>query len=121
MGQIFRELPDVSVTTTGSAGSASGSGATAKPVNGALYAVYANYHASAPATTKLVIKDSAGRTLWTGTAENGGIGNTDALIVPRVGPLQTDLIPFAGREITFEVSLSDALTGAVVFTPIVLE
>lgn len=45
----------VAVTTTGSDGEATGSGETELPVNGKLYAVYMDYHATAPATTDVTI------------------------------------------------------------------
>lgn len=123
MPQFFTELKPVTITTTGSAGSATGSGSTTEIVNGVLYALYLNYHASASATTKLVIQTTINgvtRILWTGTSSNNGIGATDILIFPRVGVTATELIPLAGTKITFAVSLSNALTGALVISPIVV-
>lgn len=120
MPQLLTELQPVTITTTGSAGSAAGSGVTGEIVNGMLYGCYLDYHASAPATTKLVIQDSAGRVLWTGTANNNGIGNTDKILFPRAGVAASEMVPLAGRKITFAVSLSDALTGALVVTPFIL-
>ncbi|MDP2950170.1 MAG: hypothetical protein Q8P22_11600 [Chloroflexota bacterium] len=55
------ELHKISVTTTGSAGSASGSAIKAVP-KGKIKAVYIDYNASAPATTDVTIKSEADST-----------------------------------------------------------
>lgn len=47
----------VTVTTTGSAGSAAGTGDTEVVVNGRVSRVDVNYHASAPATTDVTIAE----------------------------------------------------------------
>lgn len=120
MPQPYLELGAVAVTTTGSAGSAAGNDDTSEIVNGNLWGVYIDYNTSAPATTKLIIKDGKGRVLWTGTANNGGIGNTDGWIYPLVGAFTNQLIPLAGLKINFDLTLSDALDPAATFYPIVL-
>lgn len=45
----------IDVTTTGSAGSAAGTAYSDKPLNGELYAVRVDWHASAPATSDITI------------------------------------------------------------------
>jgi hypothetical protein len=45
----------IAVTTTGSDGSASGTGYSAKPVSGELYAIYVDWHTSAPVTSDITV------------------------------------------------------------------
>lgn len=49
----------VTVTATGSAGAASGTGRTPVPVNGRIVSVYLDYSAAAPATTDVTISESS--------------------------------------------------------------
>jgi len=112
---MFRELSSMAVETTGGDGAATGSGST-DPTNGVLWAYYVDYDGSAPATTVITVKDSTGRTLFAGAA-----GNTDGLVYPRGGASDDQFIPVAGRTLTFELSLSDALEPAATITPIMLE
>lgn len=115
----------ITVDTTGSAGSATGSGESDDPIDGGLWSIHINYHASAPATTVVTITevDGAARTLFTAPA-----GNTDIEYYPR-GQLCDDagvdqgvsaVIAIPNRKISVDVSASDALTGAVVVTLIYL-
>mgnify|MGYP001558893609 CR=1 FL=1 len=55
------EVHKISVTTTGVAGSASGSAIKAVP-KGKVKAIYLDYHASAPATTDVTVKAEADST-----------------------------------------------------------
>lgn len=106
------------VTTTGSAGSASGSTTLAYPINGIILDVYFDFHASAPATT-----DS---TLSYASPAFGNIlvvtnSATDALYAPRkqacdaTGAAITgvyDCFPVNGT-LTLALAQCDALTNAV--------
>lgn len=112
----------VSVTTTGSAGSATGS-ATSDVMHGFLLDVYLNFHASAPGattdTTIAHVDPAMGNVLaLTNTA-------TDARYVPREtvhttagavsDPDGYDRIALNGK-VTVSVAGSDALTDCVVAT-----
>lgn len=122
-------MPDykIKVTTTGSAGSASGTGTSNKPVRGVLGAVSIAYHASAPAgTTDVTIAESSGlaRTLLTRTNTA-----TSATFYPAAtqhdgtGTALTSYTPYilVGDYITVTVAQCDALTDAVVVTLHTLE
>lgn len=71
----------VSVTVAGSAGSATGSGDTGRPVNGKVVGVYVDY-TSQPATTDTTITDGQSQAILTLTNNN-----TDGWYYPRT---QTD-------------------------------
>ena len=122
----FREFPAIAVTTTGSAGSATGSANGTEFLNGMLRAVTITYHASAPSSTVVAIKeiDGAARTLLTIT------GNTSGTFYPRVqmqgstgSALSGVYEPYelAGRRFRVEVTVSDALTNAVSVVCLVAE
>jgi len=70
----------VAVTTTGDDGSASGSGRTEYPVNGRLYGVYLDYHASAPGTTDVTVAQTEAPTATLLTVSNNA---TDGWRFPR--------------------------------------
>lgn len=108
----------VAVTTTGSAGSASGNASSAV-CHGLLLDVYLEFHASAPNTTDVTI-----------THENPTRGNllavsnvnTSALFAPRVKPVDNanvaitnahDKFPLMGN-VKISVAQCNALTDAVV-------
>lgn len=109
----------VAVTTTGSAGSATGSADTGL-IHGHILAIHLNFHASAPATTDTTV------------AYKGGQGNivvvtssaTDVLVHPRAKPV--DLAntaitnahtPFpCSQALTVSLAQCDALTDAVTAT-----
>lgn len=119
MGGRIREVT-MTVTTTGAAGSATGTAVTTESFEGFLLEVYLNFHASSPATIDTTLKQ-------TGASDNILVitsSNTDALYAPRrslvtgAGAAITDgqdLIPIAGT-LTLSVAQGDALTGAVVAT-----
>lgn len=114
----------LTITTTGSAGSATGNATTEHTYSGRLAAVGLDYHASAPASTVVVISEVSGqkRTLFTAPASA-----TDVTFYPTVqlcGPTGTALTYDATRgvfvpvplndEVKATVTLSNALTGCVV-------
>ena len=88
----------VSITTTGAAGSAAGSGTTI-PINGFLLDVYLDYHASCPATADVTIADAV-----FGNALVVSNNNTDGWYAPRKATCDPaaaatglyDLIPLNG-------------------------
>ena len=114
MSEIVTEL--VSVTTSGSAGAATGNADSAAML-GELLDVFLDYHASAPATTDVTITDKErGDTVLTATSTA-----TDARHHPRAKPVDN-----AGAAITnahdkfflsgalnVAVAQCDALTNAV--------
>lgn len=69
----------VTVTVAGSAGSATGSGKTARAISGRLLAVYLDY-TSQPATTDVTVATQEAPTLTALTVSNA---NTDAWFFPR--------------------------------------
>jgi hypothetical protein len=115
MNQISQQT--ISITTTGGAGAATGSGTTI-PINGFLLDVFLDYHASAPATTDVTISDSVFGNLLVKSNNN-----TDTWLAPRkqtcdpaaVDTGMYDLIPVRGQ-LTIAVAGADALTGCVVAT-----
>lgn len=115
---------EVTVTTTGSDGSATGTG-TSPTINGAVHSIYVNYHASAPNTTTVDIDEVGGAARK--LLDLGG-ANTDAGYYPRIQAsgntgsaldAQYDRLVLAGRPVTVSVGASNALTGAVVVTLVV--
>lgn len=106
----------VPVTTTGSAGSATGT-ATSETIIGELIDVYLDFHASAPATTDVTIAFAQGGNILVG-ADSG----TDGRFAPRqkavdnTGAAITDSNDrfVLNSPITVAVAQSDALTNAVV-------
>lgn len=114
------EAKQVYVTTTGSAGSATGSGQATNMI-GFLLDVHLDYHASAPNTTDVTI---AYATLG-GNILAVANSNTDALIAPRQGIVDNanaaisggnTLFPLDGQPLSVAVAGCDALTGALVAT-----
>lgn len=111
----------ISVTTTGSAGAATGS-ATTEVLHGFLLDVYLDYHASAPATTDVVIAHSNPTLGAVLTVANT---KTDGRYVPREtvqtiagaisDPDGYDRIALAGT-LTVTVAESNALAPAVTVT-----
>lgn len=115
MSQIAQET--VTVTTTGSAANATGSG-TSTALTGFLLDIFLDYHASAPATTDVTIAydepDNGNITVYSNSA-------TDVLLMPRKNAVDVagaavsgvyDLYPLNGR-VTVSVAGSDALTNCV--------
>lgn len=115
------------VTTTGSAGSATGSASTEMPIRGAIWEIKIDYHASAPNTTTVDIDEVDG--MARKILDLAG-ANTDAVYRPRqvthtntgtAGTAYTEPFLITNRRLTVSVAASDALTDAVVVTLIVLE
>jgi hypothetical protein len=110
-------IEQVSITTTGEAGAATGSGTTI-PIKGFLLDVYLNYHASAPATTDVTISDA---TFGNVLVKSNNV--TDGWYMPRKQTCDPaaadtglyDLIPLNGP-LTIAVAQADALTDCVVAT-----
>jgi hypothetical protein len=114
----------LTIDTTGSAGSATGSGVT-EAISGFLLDVHLDFHASAPATTDTTVKQ-------TGAADNILVvtdSKTDARYAPRQPIVDaaasaitngSDRYPINGT-ITVSLAGCNALTGAVVATIRTLE
>lgn len=110
-----------SITTTGSAGSATGTGST-DVLHGFLLDVYVDYDASAPGTTTVAIAYDEPDL---GSVLSVGAGNTDARYAPRqtahttagavTDPDGYDRLPLNGK-LAITVAASNALTDAVVVT-----
>lgn len=112
----------VAVTTTGAAGSATGSAQTIDlPLGSWLIGVRVDYHASAPATTDVTISetDGLGQTLLTLTDNN-----TDGVYYPVTEICDDEGTAITGSynmyavegPLTVAVAGCDALTDAVVVT-----
>jgi len=117
---VIQVVP-IRVTTTGSAGSATGSADSRHIVRGQVLGVYLNFHASAPATTDTTLKTKGGAAP---SYDLLVVSNsaTDAFLVPRAKPVDnanaaiTDAhAPFPVADyLTLSVAGCDALTDAVV-------
>lgn len=107
------------VTTTGGAGSASGTGTITVEKFGYIEYIYLDYHASAPATTDVTIAYST-------TPPGGNIlakadSATDTLYWPRAKPVDNAASAITnsftrfpvGGGLTISVAQCDALTAAV--------
>lgn len=109
----------VAVTTTGVAGSASGSGTITFQTAGYIEYVYLDFHASAPNTTDTTIAYAA--TPPGGNILVVGNSSTDALFWPRAKPVDNANSAItnahtrfvATGSITVSLAQCDALTGAV--------
>lgn len=121
----YKEI-SVLVTTTGTAGAATGT-ADSEPIHGEIVAVKLDYHASAPVTTTVDLDELGGAAR---KILDKAASNTDVVHYPRVlmqGITGADLTAWyerhvlAGRKVRVTVALSDALTGAVTATLIVKE
>ena len=109
----------IRVTTTGVAGSASGTGQTDHVITGVIVGANVNFHASAPATTDTTIRTTTAPTYNILVITNSA---TDAFIQPAGKPVDNANtaitnshapIPVNDR-ITVALAGSDALTNAVV-------
>lgn len=112
------ETTEIAVTTTGVAGSATGS-ATSRVLNGKLLDIRLDYDATAPATTDVTIAYEEGGNIL--AVSNSA---TDALIAPRQKPVDNanaaitnafSEFPLAGQ-IVVSVAQSNALSPAVTVT-----
>lgn len=111
----------IPVSTTGAAGSATGSKRSALLVYGRITAIRVDYAASAPATTTVTVKElgAMGRTLLDVPA-----GNTDGVFYPSAqlqgitGTGIGEYVPFvvAGEALEVTVGASNQLTDAVIVT-----
>jgi len=113
----------VTLTTTGSAGSAVATSTLTLGRPGFVRAIKVDYHASAPSTTDLVIKadSSSGTTIFTKSNSATDFGPSP-VAMPGIdeggaATAATDVgsggFPF-GTGLYFDVAQSDALTGALV-------
>jgi hypothetical protein len=110
-------LERIAITTTGSSGSATGSG-TSIPIHGFLLDIFIDYHASCPATADVTISEAVfGNVL---VVSNNA---TDGWYAPRKATCDPsgaatglyDLIPLSGP-LTVSVAQADALTDCVAAT-----
>jgi hypothetical protein len=107
----------IAITTTGSAGSAAGSGTTI-PIMGFLLDVYLDYHASCPTTADITISDPV-----FGNIVVNSNSATDAWLAPRKATCDAaaastglyDLYPL-NSALTISVAQANALTDCVVVT-----
>lgn len=110
----------IQVTTTGSAGSATGATESEDLVYGFIEAIKLDYHASAPATTDLTIAEVEGmaRTLFTRT--NSATDGTFYPLIQAQDTTGTNItgvysgIYVEGVHLNVSLAQSDALTNAVV-------
>ena len=73
----------ITVTTTGSDGSATGTGYSAHPLNGRVYALYVDWSASAPAgTSDITITSEDSNPTWTYYSKSNSV--TDVAVYPVV-------------------------------------
>lgn len=108
----------VRVTTTGSAGSASGNADSAE-IAGKVLGIFLDYHASAPATTDVTIKATSPADYNILVVSNNA---TDGYYTPRAKPVDNanvaitnahDEFAVAGK-VNVAVAQADALTDCVV-------
>lgn len=117
----------IRVTTTGSAGSATGS-ATLKGVTGILSRLAINWHASAAATSDLTITeawDGGSKTIY---SKSDSVTDVDTLplyaAADNAGAAISDqyaMLTLLGGTITVSVAQGDALTDCVIVTLVVVE
>lgn len=111
----------ISVTTTGTAANATGTGSTDRPIVGRVLGVYLNFHASAPATTDTTLR-TKGNSMPSYNLLVVSNSATDAFIQVAAKPVDNANTAITNSHIPFvvadylEIALagSDALTNAVV-------
>jgi len=115
----------LSVTTTGDAGSATGSAELGFPVRGVVDAVKVDYHADAPATTDILVSESTGLAQEILDLDDT---KTDGTYYPRHSLHDTDgtenatlSMYWIDGKLKVEVEGCDALDDAVVVTVSVIE
>jgi len=115
MSEIASE--QVAITTTGSAGAATGTGATV-PIQGFLLDVFIDYHASAPATTDVTISEPT-----FGNVLVKSNNNADIWLAPRKDTVDAAAAATGGYDpipinsaLTIAVAQADALTNCVIVT-----
>lgn len=114
----------ITVTTTGEAGSASGTNYSPRPISGEVRALYVNWSASAPATSHITITIEADDDHPAITLYTKADSVTDCWVYPAVQLTGTDGVgvgfsfrPIVGTgRISVAVINSDALAAAVVVT-----
>ena len=119
----------IRVTTTGSAGSATGTGQTARPVRGRVLGVYFNFHASAPGATTDTTLRTKGQAAPSYNIVALTNTVTDIYVAPAAKPVDSAnaaitnaFVPFVVADyLEVAVAQCDALTDAVVATVIVEE
>lgn len=115
------ESREVKISTTGSAGSASGSAVAPLPLC-ELLAVYLDYHASAPATTDVTITASGNPLAVTLLTRSNSA--TDAWLYPKVqdhdntGAAITGSYshPVIHNNLSISIAQADALTDCLIVT-----
>ena len=115
------EKHEIKISTTGSAGSASGSAILALPLC-ELVAVYLNYHASAPATTDVTISSPGNPAALTILTRSNSA--TDGWFYPHVNDHDNAAAAVTGSysdpvvhgNLLIEVAQADALTDCLVLT-----
>lgn len=116
----------IDVTTSGSAGAASGSQRTDSPVRGFVYAIKIDYDGAAPGSTTVELVEEGGLAQMLVDLD---AGNSDLTLYPRVQETQNDNTPTGahgfyfvdGRHLALSVSNSDPLANAVRATIQMLE
>jgi hypothetical protein len=117
MGNINRTR--IKVTTTGSAGSATGE-ATSDPIRGTILALAVDYHASAPATTDLTISRASGigSNIYAKTDSKDDVEVSPRLeVVDNTG---TAITGTAGRMVLADDGIKVALAGCDALTDAVV-
>lgn len=115
------EAETVSVTTTGAAGSASGTGVSLKS-HGEILGLLVDAHASAPATTDITVEDEAsGVDIWAraNSVADAYVAPGAFAVTPADGALSSNVTPERycfGGPVKVSVAQCDALTGAVKVT-----
>lgn len=114
----------ITVTTTGSAGSATGTGYSSKPLNGELYAIYVDWSASAPVTSDITITVASDDNHPSVTLYAKTNSVTDAWVYPVVQSTDTAGTAVTGEyqrilidgRVSVAIAQSDALaTAATVY------
>lgn len=111
----------ISVTTTGSAGSATGDALSSEVVNGFVIGAYVNYHASAPGATTDVLLQTADPAITMTTISNNatdGYYSTLKNIVDTAAAAVSGVYTYYPVSGHLKVSVTgcNALTAAVVVT-----
>ncbi len=125
MSAMFREI-QVRVTTTGSAGSATGTG-DSEPITGEVVSVGLNYHVDAPNTTTVDLDELGGNSrkiLDKAASKTDVIHHPRQLMQDTTGADQAGVyerIALVGRKIRISVAACDPLTNALVATIVVRE
>ena len=112
------------VTTTGSAGSATGSATTPSAISGEILGVLLNFHASLPATADTTIATAGEGTgpaysilVVTNSATDGYFAPRKVAVDAANSAIAASWAPFAvADKLTISIAQGDALTNALVAT-----